>query len=64
MTTIFEVFRDEKNFWHARRDDGRVEGVFVDRVSAIRFARWEGPSQTATAWGSVQQCNRQQLPPL
>ena len=45
MTAIFEVFRDERNFWHARRDDGLVEGIFVDRVSAIRFAKREAPAK-------------------
>jgi hypothetical protein len=45
MTTIFEVFRDERNFWHARRNDGLVEGVFVDRISAIRFAKREAPAK-------------------
>jgi hypothetical protein len=40
---IFEVFRDSRGRWRARRSDGLVEGLFVDRHSAVRFARRENP---------------------
>jgi hypothetical protein len=40
---IFEVYRDMRGRWRARRDDGLVDGLFVDRMSAVRFARRENP---------------------
>ena len=40
---VFEVFRDRKGRWRARRDDGLVDGLFVDQLSAVRFARRENP---------------------
>ena len=43
---VFEVFRDRKGRWRARRDDGLVDGLFVDQLSALRFARRENPSGT------------------
>jgi hypothetical protein len=44
---MFEVFRDRHGLWHARRNDGLVEGLFVDQKSAVRFARRESPAE---AW--------------
>jgi hypothetical protein len=40
---VFEVFRDARGRWRARRDDRLVEGLFVDQLSAVRFARRENP---------------------
>jgi len=40
---IFEVFRDTRGRWRARRSDGLVEGLFLDQLSAVRFARRENP---------------------
>jgi hypothetical protein len=39
--SVFEVFRDSRGCWHARRGDGLVEGWFTARVDALRFARRE-----------------------
>jgi hypothetical protein len=39
----FEVFRDTRGRWRARRSDGLVEGLFLDQLSAVRFARRENP---------------------
>jgi hypothetical protein len=39
----FEVFRDGRGRWRARRSDGLVEGLFLDQLSAVRFARRENP---------------------
>lgn len=36
----FEIFADRLG-WHARRLDGLVEGTFVSREDAVRFARRE-----------------------
>jgi hypothetical protein len=41
---VFEVFRDPRGRWRARRDDGLVDGLFVDQLSAVRFARRENPN--------------------
>jgi hypothetical protein len=41
---VFEVFRDARGRWRARRDDGLVDGLFVDQRSAVRFARRENPN--------------------
>jgi hypothetical protein len=41
-TYVFEVFPGRNGRWRARRSDRLVEGVFVDRLSAVRFARREG----------------------
>jgi hypothetical protein len=41
---VFEVFQDRKGRWRARRNDGLVDGLFVDQLSAIRFARRENPA--------------------
>ena len=38
---IFEIFSDRPRRWRARRQDGLVEGIFVDRAEAARFARRE-----------------------
>ena len=38
---IFEIFSDRSGRWRARRKDGLVEGIFVDRREAARFARRE-----------------------
>ena len=38
---MFEIFRDGSGHWCARRQDGRVGGVFRDRAEAERFARLE-----------------------
>jgi hypothetical protein len=43
MTHVFEVFRDARGRWRARRDDGLVDGLFVDQLSAMRFARRANP---------------------
>lgn len=43
MTHVFEVFRDPRGRWRARRSDGLVDGLFVDQLSAVRFARRENP---------------------
>jgi hypothetical protein len=37
----FEIFRDQAGHWCARRMDGLVFGLFVERDAAIRFARME-----------------------
>ena len=39
--SIFEIFRDQLGHWCARRADGLVFGLFVERDAAIRFARRE-----------------------
>ena len=41
---VFEIFRDPRGRWHARRGDGLVEGLFLDQLSAVRFARRENPN--------------------
>ena len=41
---VFEVFRDPRGRWRARRSDGLVDGLFVDQLSAVRFARRESPA--------------------
>jgi hypothetical protein len=41
---VFEVFRDPRGRWRARRSDGLVDGLFIDQLSAVRFARRENPS--------------------
>lgn len=43
MTTmsVFDVFRDRRGRWRARRRDGLVEGWFTARIDAVRFARRE-----------------------
>ncbi len=41
--SVFEVFRDPRGRWHARRRDGLVEGLFIARRDAVRFARRESP---------------------
>jgi len=38
----FEIFTDRAGHWCARRSDGLVVGLFVDRASALRFVRLEG----------------------
>lgn len=40
---VFEIFRDRRGRWRARRSDGLVDGLFVDQLSAMRFARRENP---------------------
>jgi len=40
---VFEIFRDPSGRWRARRSDGLVDGLFVDQLSAVRFARRENP---------------------
>ena len=40
---VFEVFPGRHGLWRVRRSDGLVEGLFVDQLSAIRFARRECP---------------------
>jgi len=40
---VFEIFRDARGRWRARRGDGLVDGLFVDQLSAVRFARRENP---------------------
>jgi len=37
----FEIFRDRAGHWCARRMDGLVFGLFVERDAAVRFARME-----------------------
>jgi hypothetical protein len=37
----FEIFHEPAGLWRIRRIDGLVEGRFVDRNGAIRFARRE-----------------------
>ena len=37
----FEIFRDHAGHWCARRMDGLVFGLFVERDAAVRFARLE-----------------------
>jgi hypothetical protein len=39
--TVFELFGDRFGHWCARRIDGLVFGTFLDRDSAVRFARRE-----------------------
>ena len=43
---VFEIFRDARGRWRARRSDGLVDGLFVDQLSAVRFARRENPMGT------------------
>jgi len=43
LAYFFEVFRDARGRWRARRSDGLVDGLFVDQLSAVRFARRENP---------------------
>jgi len=43
-TYAFEIFRDGRGCWRARRNDGLVDGLFVDQLSAVRFARRECPN--------------------
>ena len=38
---VFRIFPDERGRWCARTDDGLMGGTFVDRDSALRFARRE-----------------------
>jgi hypothetical protein len=38
---MFTVGRDRRGRWIARELDGMIEGVFVDRKTAIRFALFE-----------------------
>jgi len=40
---VFEIFRDARGRWRARRSDGLVDGLFVDQLSAVRLARRENP---------------------
>ncbi len=40
---FFEIFPDRHGRWRARRNDGLVDGLFVDQLSAVRFARRENP---------------------
>ena len=40
---VFEIFRDRRGRWRARRSDGLIDGLFVDQLSAVRFARRENP---------------------
>jgi hypothetical protein len=40
---FFEIFPDRHGRWRARRNDGLVDGLFVDQLSAVRFARREIP---------------------
>jgi hypothetical protein len=42
-TYFFEVFRETHGRWRARRSDGLVDGLFLDQLSAVRFARRENP---------------------
>ena len=37
----FEIFRDKIGHWCARRTDGKVGGIFLERDAAVRFARRE-----------------------
>lgn len=39
---LFLVGRSQAGFWVARDLDGRSEGIFRDRKTAIRFAMSEG----------------------
>jgi hypothetical protein len=39
--TVFEIFRDRIGHWCARRADGLVFGTFLEKASAVRFARRE-----------------------
>jgi len=39
--SAFEVYRDPRGCWHARRRDGLVEGWFTACIDALRFARRE-----------------------
>lgn len=41
---FFEVFPGRNGRWRVRRSDGLVDGLFVDQLSAIRFARRECPN--------------------
>lgn len=41
---FFEVFPARNGRWRVRRSDGLVDGLFVDQLSAIRFARRESPN--------------------
>ena len=38
---VFRIFPDQRGRWCARSDDGLMGGTFVDRESALRFARRE-----------------------
>ena len=38
---VFEIFRNRVGQWCARRLDGLVFGMFVERDAAVRFARRE-----------------------
>jgi hypothetical protein len=40
----YEIFRAHHGLWRARRSDGLVDGLFVDKRSALRFARREVPA--------------------
>jgi len=40
---IFEIRHEPAGLWRIRRDDGLVEGRFLDRQGAIRFVRREYP---------------------
>jgi hypothetical protein len=42
---IFTVSRDRRGRWIARALDGLIEGVFIDRKTAIRFALFEADGQ-------------------
>jgi hypothetical protein len=37
----FEIFLDRTGYWCARRVDGLVFGLFVNRGAALRFVRME-----------------------
>jgi hypothetical protein len=48
---IFELFRDAGGHWCARRLDGLVFGMFVERREALRFCRREQQRQFSTEAG-------------
>jgi len=41
---FFEIFPDRHGRWRVRCSDGLVDGLFVDQLSAVRFARRESPN--------------------
>jgi hypothetical protein len=42
---VFEIFREPCGLWRICRSDGLVEGRFVKRRDAIRFARHQYPGE-------------------
>jgi hypothetical protein len=45
----FKIYPDRTGHWCARRLDGLVFGIFIDRASAFRFVRLEGSVVFTTA---------------